>query len=145
MYLSELDCLVRRLNQMSKEDVIRELTRGLAAKTEKLQENLDETLFFRNRLEAARTNGIISVEDYNWMKVDYAKKIVSLESELDMLAHEAQKNIVRRDEWVQWLCNMTELAEITAFDRAMIVRLVKGICVSSKDSIEIEFVYEPTL
>jgi len=140
-YIKKMESLVRRLGQMSKDEVNQELTRGITAQIEKLQKDLDEIQFFTSKLRTALLNGIISEEDYSWMKVDYSTKIFSLENEIDMLVHETQAIIMHRDGWVQWLFNISEFAETTTFDRAMLVRLVKNICVRSKDSIVVEFVY----
>ena len=140
-YIKEVESLVRRSSQMNKDEVNQELTSGITAQIKKLQNDLDEAQFFTSKLRTTLLNGIISEEDYAWMKADYAAKIFSLKNEIDLLVRETQTIIMRREERVQWLFNISEFAEATTFDRAMIVRLVKNICVRSKNNIVVDFVY----
>ena len=101
----------------------------------KATEGTGSSIVFKASLSSSLINGIISEDDYKWMKAEYTKEILKIEKNMESTALDIRNIVVYRSERVKWLKDMRGLTVRARLDRAIIVRLIKSICVKAKGTL----------
>lgn len=138
-YISKLSAHLQHLSQMSTDDMNLELTKNLTKEIEDLQNQLDQKTFFKSKLSSALMNGLISGNDYDHMKKEYSKEIIELEEKIDAKIRKVRSIMLYSDEYVYWLNEICQYADIHDFDRALAARVIKSIQIESEQDVSLEF------
>ena len=143
-YLSDLGQLICQLSHMDSEAIDRALTQRQTAHLERLYDEMRKAVMLKSSLSSSLVKGIVTTDDYAEMATAYTNEIIKLESNINTLITEIQSIVAHKNAQLDWLKTICKTMQVSDFDRAGIVRIVKSILVKSKTDVEVQFQFEIT-
>lgn len=143
-YLNGLGQLICQFDRMNDEEVYRLLTQKQTILLEALNDKMGKVAFLKSSLSSSLVKGIVTTDDYAEMATDYTNEIIKLESNINTLITEIQSIVAHKNAQLEWLKAICKTLEVSGFDRAGIVWIVKSILVKSKTDVEVQFQFEIT-
>ena len=140
-YTNETAVLAAKFRKMSAEEIQGELTKEIQARIRVRREKLEQTTFIRAKLLHSLTEGIISKEDYHWMKNSYSDSLSGLEKEIENLLLDVE--IIRNHYYdrMLWMENTYICAPASSIDRELTAQLINRISIFKNNIIKMDFVF----
>jgi len=136
---NEISEQTAKFRRMRIEEIQDELTKRVNEQIQIHRKRFEQTISLRLSLLPSLTSGVISVEDYHWMKNSYSDIISTLEKEIENLL--LNVGIVRNHYYdrLLWMEDKQIRVSASSLDRKLTVQLINQISIFSNNNVHINF------
>ena len=140
-YINKTVELTAGFRGMCAEEIQDELTKRVNEQLQLHREKLEQTSLLKSSLVFSLTKGVLSEEEYQWMKNSYSDSMSELEKEIENLLLRKCQEIAHVNDRVMWLDKICSQPTNVVLNRRILATLICGIYISDSCDVKTRFFF----